>query len=271
MRVRLQLLGALVAIDTSDEELSHLLRLLWKPFETTSRRQPNETFVARRSNDSWMLTWNGGENRVRHLDVWSLVDSLRYQMLDVAAHHRGDNYVWVHAGAVQLGGLVVLLPGEAGSGKTTLVLALLSAGWTYLSDDLAALDLGTHEIVPFPKPLGIKDPHLWEANRHLFAGIREPAAPRGAFLIPPVGLAITGVPGRPTCVIFPRFEAGPSLESERLTQGEAAALLSRYVDPLDERAVKSISRLVARCACFRMSYERERDAVAWIWQVCGSS
>jgi hypothetical protein len=103
MDLRLQIFDAVFAIETSDKELSKLLRLLWKPFETDSRQEPVETFFADPTDDAWFLTWNDGENRVKHLDIWSLMDSLRYLMLDI---ERGDgnSSPRIHAAAVELGG-----------------------------------------------------------------------------------------------------------------------------------------------------------------------
>lgn len=265
MDIRLQLFDALFAIDTPDKDLSKILRLLWKPFETDSRQEPVETFFAEPSDGAWFLTWNDGKNRVKHLDIWSLMDSLRYVMLDI---ERGDGRgsPRIHAGAVELAGKVVLLPGEGGTGKTTLTLALSGEGWTYLSDDLIALDLATNEIVPLPKPLSIKDPHSWETHRHLFKGVGELSPPAAGYLVPPLGVKFPMGPVRPNFVIFPSFEEDAPLTVEGLSQGETAALISRYVTPLDARAMKSLSFLVAGCVRFRMSFGRSEDAVEWINQ-----
>ncbi|MCC5639669.1 hypothetical protein LC593_28360 [Nostoc sp. CHAB 5844] len=41
--------------------------------------------------------------------------------------------------------------GAGGSGKSTLVTHLYKQGWSYLSDDVIALDLTTGKILPFPQ------------------------------------------------------------------------------------------------------------------------
>lgn len=50
------------------------------------------------------------------------------------------DFVFVHAGAVAWGGKAVLIPGRSFSGKSTLVMELVRAGATYLSDEYAVLD-----------------------------------------------------------------------------------------------------------------------------------
>ena len=48
--------------------------------------------------------------------------------------------IFVHAGAVALGGRALIFPGRSFSGKTSLVAEFLRAGATYLSDEFAVLD-----------------------------------------------------------------------------------------------------------------------------------
>jgi hypothetical protein len=61
-----------------------------------------------------------------------------------------DDLVWVHAGAVAWGGGVHVLCGPSASGKSTIVGALLKRGWTYLSDEVAALDVAATHVYAFP-------------------------------------------------------------------------------------------------------------------------
>jgi hypothetical protein len=48
--------------------------------------------------------------------------------------------VFVHAGVVAVDGRALIVPGRSGTGKTTLVRALVEAGATYYSDEYAVLD-----------------------------------------------------------------------------------------------------------------------------------
>ena len=47
-------------------------------------------------------------------------------------------------------------PGTSGSGKSTLTAGLARAGLGYLTDELAALDLGSGQLLPYPKPITVK-------------------------------------------------------------------------------------------------------------------
>lgn len=100
----------------------------------------------------------------------ALLDQLVFVVTDYVA--RSDRITTLHAGAVRSpSGVTVVLPGPPGTGKSTLVAALLRRGWAYLSDESVGLwhaggaseapDLpaehgraaGRPVAFPFPKPL----------------------------------------------------------------------------------------------------------------------
>ena len=85
-------------------------------------------------------------------------DAMGWVVWDVnrAAAETGGDHLLFHAGAIEAGGTGVLLPGASGSGKSTLVAGLVRAGFGYLTDELAALDMATGRLVPYAKPITVK-------------------------------------------------------------------------------------------------------------------
>jgi hypothetical protein len=67
------------------------------------------------------------------------------------------DHVFVHAGVVARDGRAIVLPGASGTGKTTLVVALVRAGATYFSDEFAVLD-PEGRVHPYPKTLSLREP-----------------------------------------------------------------------------------------------------------------
>ena len=63
--------------------------------------------------------------------------------------------VFVHAGAVAIGGVGVVIPGRSMTGKTSLVAALVGLGVEYLSDEYAVLDTDGR-VHPYVKPLSVR-------------------------------------------------------------------------------------------------------------------
>ena len=88
-------------------------------------------------------------------DANSLVPEL-IRVLDEAVLERLTMLRAVHAGAVQLGERVLLLPGATHAGKSSLVAELLKRGATYFSDEYALID-SSGCVHPYPRPLLLRN------------------------------------------------------------------------------------------------------------------
>jgi len=66
-----------------------------------------------------------------------------------------DDVVLLHASAVAGRDGVLVLPAVGDSGKSTLVAALVRAGYRYVTDEAAAIDPATRLVRPYPKPIGL--------------------------------------------------------------------------------------------------------------------
>ena len=139
-----------------------------------------------------------------------------------AAEASGEHLLF-HAGALDAGGTGVLLPGTSGSGKSTLTAGLARAGLGYLTDELAALDLRSGQLLPYPKPITLK------AGSFAVLPELDPDAGRSPGLGTGAGrwageewqVAVGGDTGR-------RVGAGV-----RAASGRRAALRGRRADPPD--------------------------------------
>lgn len=77
-------------------------------------------------------------------------------LLDAAIVRRLRNLTAVHAGAVELAGRALLLPGGTHVGKSGLVAELLRCGAVYLSDEYALID-ARGQAHPYPRPLLLRN------------------------------------------------------------------------------------------------------------------
>lgn len=57
---------------------------------------------------------------------------------------------WLHAGVAAFDDAAHVFCGATGAGKSTIVATLLELGWTYLSDEIAAIDTSSGVVHPFP-------------------------------------------------------------------------------------------------------------------------
>lgn len=98
-------------------------------------------------NDEPVLLEDAGD-LLFHLDK-DLTIALQLQRADL---------FFLHAAVLALDDRAVVLSAPSGTGKSTLALALLEAGFDYLSDELAPIDLQSLTVHPFPHALCLKSP-----------------------------------------------------------------------------------------------------------------
>lgn len=77
---------------------------------------------------------------------------------------RVRSHLLIHAGVVSWEGQGVVLSGDAGHGKTTLVLELVRRGFRFLSDEMAALGRADRRVYPFPRCLRLRPDTLARAG-----------------------------------------------------------------------------------------------------------
>ncbi|HYO60305.1 MAG TPA: hypothetical protein VEU29_00220 [Actinomycetota bacterium] len=259
MRLRLRLLDTIVEIHTEDATAGRLVSVLWSAMETGDAGEPARVYELTRSAGGWTAT-AGDDVEAVHADLWGVTDALRYRMLELC-EERIERYVTLHAAAVARDGHLVLLAGRSGAGKTTLTLALLDAGWTYLSDDLAPVSTETGLVHPFPKPLGVKDPAVWESVSTAFPEDLRSPPPAGSFLVPPALWEVAATPLAPSALLFPEFVRGASVEVDRLTPARGAAAASAYLRRLDPTTLGVVNRLCAGAESASVRYGSSEAAL----------
>ncbi len=143
-----------VGLATSSREVSAYLGELLAPL-----RAPDGTAVERRYElvaESGGVELRTGGKLLRTAVDWPI--ALRQVVIGLnhlAAHPDPADVVTLHAAAVAIDGRVVLLAGEPGAGKSTLVTALVADGATYLSDEVVGLaDDGT--VLAYPKAIALE-------------------------------------------------------------------------------------------------------------------
>jgi hypothetical protein len=80
------------------------------------------------------------------------------KLLTIALQYQRPDLYFLHAAAVALDGRVAVLVAPSGTGKSTLALALVDSGFSYLSDELAPLDFRTMTVHPYAHALCLKSP-----------------------------------------------------------------------------------------------------------------
>lgn len=197
-----------------------------------------------------------------------LVDHLLWHVHS-RAYGQCDDLLLVHAGVVAGRGGVLVLPAASGSGKTTLTAGLVAAGLDYLSDEVAAFDPTTAEVVPVPAGLSVK-----RGSLAALADVLADDLPGGvadllpdARPVPPSALRTDplGGPGPLAAVVTPRYEAGATTrlrECSRATGLFDLATNGFNLEAFGRSGFELLAAAVRPARCYRLTIGDLDSAVA---------
>ncbi|MDE3129222.1 MAG: hypothetical protein KGL38_14525, partial [Gemmatimonadota bacterium] len=161
---------------------------------------------------------------------------------------RSPERLFVHAGAVEWNGRCVVLPGRSGTGKTTLVSALVRLGATYCSDEYAVLDAQGF-VHPYARAMSFRQ----GTHRRVRRTAAVDSGGRDATQPVPLGL-----------VVHTRYRAEADWTPRAMTAGESALACFANVLVARERPAFAFT-VLARAVAGAVSLQADRgeaDAAA---------
>jgi len=182
-------------------------------------------------------------------------------------------YFIIHAAAVARDGLAAILPAPPGSGKSTLCAALADRGWRLLTDELTLVAPETHQIIPLPRPISLKNESLkviGEFAPQAVFGSVSPNTIKGAIAhVRPPRDSVQRMrePSWPGWVVFPKFRAGSSTSGQAISKSHTfmrVAECSVNYAILGAKGFHILSRMIDAVDCYEFEYSDLEEAVAWI-------
>ena len=168
------------------------------------------------------------------------------------------SYLLIHAGAVASpSGEVFILPGDSGSGKTTLVAGLIRNGFTYLSDEAAAIDPISRQLYPYPRALTLKRGSFALFPELEGAGLDKAVRLEEQWFVAPstLGGKVAVGPHPARWVVVVRYEAGSPTRLETISPGTAVLELARRVMNMPHyggRALPLLADVVLGASTYRL-------------------
>ena len=188
--------------------------------------------------------------------TYGLIDALVSDVTLLALAR--SEQIAIHAGVASRAGRAVLLPAPPDSGKSTLTAALVMRGWSFLSDEVAALD-EDGRVHPFPRPLVLEPGAMGalRARKRDLCPEWEPSARRNYVTCDDLRASSLGAASDVAAIVMPRFIPGATADLRPASRAQTLKLLTEQCFNLPRFGsvgFRSLGRLVERVDCFRLDF-----------------
>jgi hypothetical protein len=151
-----------IRIISKSERLTSVLNIIFNQFVTDEiDTDISLEFTVEEADDVLKISRDGFDDLITR-DLGEFI-FLFEKDLTIALQNIRNDLFFVHAAAIVYNDQAALLIAPSGTGKSTTTWAAINSGFDYLSDELAAIDLNTMTVWPYPHALCLKSrPPLFE-------------------------------------------------------------------------------------------------------------
>jgi len=204
-----------------------------------------------------------GDQHFRMTDAAQLVPVFEWGVNWCVASYQ-HQFLAIHAAVLERAGKALIMPAPPGSGKSTLCAVLMQEGWRLLSDEMCLVDLISGAIVPYVRPVSLKNQSLtllqsWYPQaqiRQITSGTTKGTV--GYMLPSQQSWVCMQQTATVAWVIFPQYNAAQKqLALSRVSQADAFMHLANNsfnYAVLAEQGFNSLGRLAKQNDAYRLEY-----------------
>ena len=133
-----------------------LFDLVYKNFRQKSGPSSSFSFEVFTDNGKGGFPHLKVEGKIYPFHSFSSVENQCFKLITDEIYKKINSHVWMHGGGIAFQNKGIMVCGDSGTGKTSLILKLLSSGFKFLSDEVIPIDKKTGMMVPFPRSVGLR-------------------------------------------------------------------------------------------------------------------
>lgn len=180
------------------------------------------------------------------------------------------SYLLIHAAVIERNGVAIILPAPPGSGKSTLCAGLVSRGWRLFSDELAIISTTDGQVVPCPRPIGLKNESIQIMRDYEPQAVISRASldtRKGTVALmkaPSDSIRRATETARVGGIIFPRYQTNAEALMTTRSKAQTGLYLadnSFNYSVTGARGFNTLAEVVDGAACLEFTYSRLDDAV----------
>jgi hypothetical protein len=262
---RVSFAGHHVLINSDSEQVIAFLSLLFADLhsEATGEYEVELIFTRQTGLDSYALSVGTKLLYEGPLGIQAaavIYDTVIYHLLN---HNRAG--IALHAGAVVHRGNLILVPGQSGAGKSSIVAWLTAHGLNYVTDELVFFpDPEKLSLVPFTRPICLKSGTAPLITSLLPQSNAEYLADEYGAIIPHRLLNPEFSPhdNPPELILFPFFQKDSAIIIEELSAAQATTQLlgcCANARNLEKHGFREIVKLARSVPIYRLTYGDFRD------------
>lgn len=180
----------------------------------------------------------------------------------------------IHSAVVSKDEITLILPGLPGAGKSTLCASLVyGAGWKLLSDEMTLYVKDSHQILPNPRPVSLKNQSIALIEQHFPVTMTPQVRDTVKGTVAHTQLSISqcqpiAQAPAPTHIIFPQYDSSLAHNEVRIAPMPAADCFFKVADNSFNYSVlgvdgfDSVKQLIQRCGLYSLHYGGNFAAVA---------
>jgi len=269
-------------VDNSSQALLRAVAELY-PAALLSVPQPERIYdfclTVQRRWAGWGMPYHvsSGQQHFRMTDPAQLLPVFEWGYNWCVASYQ-HQYLAIHAAVLERDGKAMIMPAPPGSGKSTLCAAMMLEGWRLLSDEMCLVDMNTGAIVPFVRPVSLKNQSLqliqaWYPSaqiRQITSGTTKGTV---GYLLPSSGSwQAFKQTAAAAWVVFPQYNsAQQTLQLSKISQADAFMHLANNsfnYAVLAERAFSCLGKLTQQITAYRLEYADINQALAELDKLC---
>ena len=189
---------------------------------------------------------------------------------------RPHQYLILHSAVVERHGHAVILPGQPGAGKSTLCAALNLRGWRLLSDEVAMMRAPDIQLIPVPRPIGLKEGSIDVIRRFEPTAVLGPSTPgtrKGTVAhiqVDAMSLQRASETAAPRLIVFPSWRKDAPVELKPYSKARALYRIASDAfnfSILGSTGFETLASLVDACDCHTLTYGHLDEAIATLNQL----
>jgi len=184
-------------------------------------------------------------------------------------------FVIVHAAVLEKDGKAILFPAPPGSGKSTLTAWLAFNGWRLLSDEMALVQPGTQTVLPFVRPICLKNNSITLAKKWFpaanFSTIAKNTHKGDVVHLSPPALSWqrNSDPAKIVAIVFPKYNKDQTLTVTQLNHAQSFSALAENAFNFSlggKVGFDTVVQLVETAQCYEVSYNNVEDLAEFLVQ-----